>query len=94
LTDDNGVKENVQETAGRCLQGLCSGLALLDQLLVLLEADKKRAGQGRVSEIAWGEEIPTTSETIEGPFSAPDRPLDWLDQISMSMGTLAISNST
>ncbi|KAL3447625.1 hypothetical protein BJX65DRAFT_89807 [Aspergillus insuetus] len=94
LTDDNGVKENVQETAGRCLQGLCSGLALLDQLLVLLEADKKRAGQGRVSETAWGEEIPTTSETIEGPFSAPDRPLDWLDQISMSMGTLAISNST
>ncbi|KAJ0421484.1 hypothetical protein BJY00DRAFT_109539 [Aspergillus carlsbadensis] len=94
--DANSVKEDVQATAGHCLKGLCSGLALLDQLLVLLEADKKRAGQGRVSEIAWGEEIniPTTSETIEGPFSAPDRPLDWLDQISMSMGTLAISNST
>ncbi|KAL4748423.1 hypothetical protein BDW72DRAFT_154587 [Aspergillus terricola var. indicus] len=90
LTDANGVKEDVQVTAVHCLQGLCSGLALLDQLLVLLEADKKRTGQGRVSEIDWGEEIPTTSETIEGPFSAPDRPLDWLDQISMSMGTLAI----
>ncbi|KAL2869478.1 Zn(II)2Cys6 transcription factor domain-containing protein [Aspergillus lucknowensis] len=86
--------EHVRTIAGRCLQGLGAGLALLDQLLVLLEADKKRSGEGRVSEISWGDDrIPQPAATIEGPFSAADRPMDWLDQISMSMGTLAISNT-
>ncbi|KAL3455611.1 hypothetical protein BJX64DRAFT_281952 [Aspergillus heterothallicus] len=92
--DVAGAGEDTQNIASRCLQGLCSGLALLEQLTVLLEADKKRSSEGRASEFAWGGQVLETSETIEGPFSADDRPLDWLDQISMSMGTLAISNSS
>ncbi|KAL2836320.1 hypothetical protein BJY01DRAFT_238327 [Aspergillus pseudoustus] len=94
LGQPDDVSGDARASAARCLQALCSGLALLDQLSVLLEADKKRSGEGRVSEVAWGGAIPATSETIEGPFSAEDRPLDWLDQISMSMGTLAISNTS
>ncbi len=85
--------EHVRAVVGRCLQGLSAGIALLDQLLVLLEADKRRIGvDGRIEEVgAWGR-VPVPNATIEGPFAGVDRPLDWLDQISMSMGTLAISN--
>lgn len=85
--------EHVRAVVGRCLQGLSAGIALLDQLLVLLEADKRRIGvDGRIEEVGpWGR-VPVPNATIEGPFAGDDRPLDWLDQISMSMGTLAISN--
>ncbi|KAL3478290.1 hypothetical protein BJX99DRAFT_256615 [Aspergillus californicus] len=79
-----------QIIAERCLQGLCSGLALLDQLLVLLAADRKR--QPGIPGNTWGQ-VAVPSAIVEGPFSGDDRPLDWLDQISMSMGTLAISNT-
>ncbi|CEL11339.1 hypothetical protein ASPCAL14442 [Aspergillus calidoustus] len=85
--------EDVYATATVCLQGICAGLALYDQLLVLLEAHKNRSGQGRSFELPWGGEIPKTSQFIEGPFSGDDRPMNWLDQISMSMGTFAISTS-
>ncbi|KAI9370122.1 hypothetical protein BJX61DRAFT_109097 [Aspergillus egyptiacus] len=74
---------------GRWLQALCSGLALLDQLLVLLEADKKRE-PGRTTD-TWAGKTSVSSAVMEAPFSAEDRPLDWLDDVALSMGTLAIS---
>ncbi|KAL5337988.1 hypothetical protein BJX70DRAFT_218603 [Aspergillus crustosus] len=106
--------DDVRAVASRCLQGLCAGLALLDQLLVLLNADcktKQARAHGRISNSSlgldsqtqvqtpgpssssWAGQIPVPTATHEGPFSGEDRPLDWLDQISMSMGTLAISNT-
>lgn len=85
--------EHVRDVVGRCLQGLSAGVALLDQLLVLLEADKKRIGvDGRSEEVGAWCRVPVPNATIEGPFAADYRALDWLDHISMSMGTLAISN--
>lgn len=94
-SDPGGRREvaHVRAVVSRCLQGLSAGVALLDQLVVLLEADKKRIGVDGRSEDggAWGR-IPVPNATIEGPFAGDDRPLDWLDRISMSMGTLAISN--
>ncbi|KAL4931373.1 Zn(II)2Cys6 transcription factor domain-containing protein [Aspergillus undulatus] len=88
--------DHFRGVARHCLQGTCSGVALLDQLLVLLEADKKRESDCISGTEAWGAHptpVPSGS-TIEGPFSGDDRPLDWLDQISMSMGTLALSKNS
>ncbi|KAL4881870.1 hypothetical protein BJY04DRAFT_54567 [Aspergillus karnatakaensis] len=87
--------DDIRAVVARCLQGITSGLALLDQLLVLLEADKKRASEhGRISEDTWGSGQPSVPQaSLMGPFSKEDRPLDWLDQMMMTMGTLAISNT-
>ncbi|KAL4947413.1 hypothetical protein BDW69DRAFT_190222 [Aspergillus filifer] len=88
--EENAGKDGqTRAVAKHCLQGISSGIALLEQLLVLIEADKKRCDCGAK---AWGGST-VPSGTMEGPFSGNDRPLDWLDQISMSMGTLAISNN-
>ncbi|KAL4964337.1 Zn(II)2Cys6 transcription factor domain-containing protein [Aspergillus stella-maris] len=87
--ENAGKDDHTRAVAKHCLQGIFSGIALLEQLLVLIEADKKRCDRGAE---AWGGST-VPSGTMEGPFSGENRPLDWLDQISMSMGTLAISNN-
>ncbi|KAL4942717.1 hypothetical protein BDV06DRAFT_157589 [Aspergillus oleicola] len=91
--DMTNKSDHTRDIAKHSLQGISSGIALLEQLLVLIEADKKRGCDRISSAEAWGGSPLVPSGTMEGPFSGADRPLDWLDQISMSMGTLAITNN-
>ncbi|KAE8154302.1 hypothetical protein BDV25DRAFT_147904 [Aspergillus avenaceus] len=75
-----------------CLRGMDSALALLDQLLVLLAANTIHllgTGEGLSAVNPW---CTATSQTIPEPSENPDqtRPMDWLDQLALSMGTLAL----
>ncbi|KAB8235636.1 Zn(II)2Cys6 transcription factor [Aspergillus alliaceus] len=83
----------------RSLRGIDSALALLDQLLVLLVAKKIRmlgSVDSEPGESPW--DTVTYRPAPEGPAPVseeklgenPVEALDWLDQLALSMGTLAL----
>ncbi|KAE8355914.1 hypothetical protein BDV28DRAFT_128097 [Aspergillus coremiiformis] len=81
----------VHSISHQSLQGMDSALALLDQLLVLLTASKIRLP-------SMGDPIPVQSpwDTVtyrpaaEATSTDEVKSLDWLDQLALSMGTLAL----
>ncbi|KAE8372298.1 hypothetical protein BDV26DRAFT_104002 [Aspergillus bertholletiae] len=99
LLDGPIPKEFVHSIAHRSLRGIDSALALLDQLLVLLAASKIRrlsSDENSPPQIPWGMTTyqPAPEEAIsvsdEGTSTNDMKSLDWLDQLAMSMGTLAL----
>ncbi|PTU23698.1 hypothetical protein P175DRAFT_0553010 [Aspergillus ochraceoroseus IBT 24754] len=91
LITRGSLKDVVQSFAKPCLQGIVSGLAALDQLLVLLKADKTRALEdqhGGIAEtLGVAGQAPVVEARLEDRFTENDQPMDWMDQIAMSMGT-------
>ncbi|KAE8396911.1 hypothetical protein BDV37DRAFT_88719 [Aspergillus pseudonomiae] len=93
-------KQFVHTIAHRSLRGMDSALALLDQLLVLLNASKVRmlgSDENNPPQSPWNtvtyQPAPegAISVTVEGTSSTSEvKPLDWLDQLALSMGTLAL----
>jgi hypothetical protein len=93
-------ENNVHTISQSTLQGMDSALALLDQLLVLLAANKIRllgSGEGIPVASPWNtvtvRQVPEPLKgeaNPEGTSESQVRSLDWLDQLALSMGTLAL----
>lgn len=97
--DGSIPKQFVHTIAHRSLRGMDSALALLDQLLVLLAASKVRmlgSDENNPAQSPWNrvtyQPAPegTISVTDEGTGTNEVKSLDWLDQLALSMGTLAL----
>ncbi|KAF9891046.1 hypothetical protein FE257_004981 [Aspergillus nanangensis] len=78
------------------LKGVDSALALLHQLLALLDADRRRTsslheGYSAGVENPWGAVALRLPGPIEDDGKVGKKPHDWLDHIAMTMGVLSIT---
>ncbi|KNG80162.1 putative C6 finger domain protein [Aspergillus nomiae NRRL 13137] len=98
LLDGSIPQQFVHTIAHSSLRGMDSALALLDQLLVLLAASKKRmlGSEKNPPPSPWNtvtyrpapeEALPVSNECTS---TNEAKSLDWLDQLALSMGTLAL----